>query len=163
MYKYFKQFSCFASTRNSHQLLFIYSVVLTSHCNYINQVCHTQRNTFKCCLELLRQSSKMYVFSSGVSCDMKNNDCHIPLLDTVFEAFPNIPINVDIKTNSDLLIDKVSVGQGIIVAFFFPARLDTYVSIYLSDSSKFDIQQGATGFPELLVPKHCICNVLVCS
>ena len=41
---------------------------------------------------------------------MKNNDCQIPLLDTVFEAFPNIPINVDIKTNSDLLIDKVSVG-----------------------------------------------------
>ena len=76
---------------------------------------------------------------------MKNNDCHIPLLDTVFEAFPNIPINVDIKTNSDLLIDKVSVGYGIIVAFFFPARLDAYMSIYLSDSSKFDIQQGATG------------------
>lgn len=45
-------------------------------------------------------------FQPGVSCDMKNNDCHIPLLDTVFEAFPNIPINVDIKTNSDLLIDK---------------------------------------------------------
>lgn len=39
---------------------------------------------------------------------MKNDDCHIPLLESVFEAFPNIPINVDIKTNSDVLIDKVS-------------------------------------------------------
>ncbi|PFX29679.1 Glycerophosphodiester phosphodiesterase domain-containing protein 1 [Stylophora pistillata] len=45
-------------------------------------------------------------FQPGVSCVMKNNDCHIPLLDSVFEAFPNVPINVDIKTNSDLLIDK---------------------------------------------------------
>ena len=39
---------------------------------------------------------------------MKNGDCRIPLLESVFEAFPNIPINVDIKTNSDMLIDKVS-------------------------------------------------------
>lgn len=39
---------------------------------------------------------------------MKDDDCHIPLLESVFEAFPNIPINVDIKTNSDVLIDKVS-------------------------------------------------------
>ena len=39
---------------------------------------------------------------------MKNDDCHIPLLESVFEAFPDIPINVDIKTNCDVLIDKVS-------------------------------------------------------
>ena len=47
---------------------------------------------------------------------MKNDDCHIPLLESVFEAFPNIPINVDIKTNSDVLIDKVS---SIVVSFYF--------------------------------------------
>ena len=39
---------------------------------------------------------------------MKNDDCHIPLLESVFVAFPDIPINVDIKTNCDVLIDKVS-------------------------------------------------------
>ncbi|XP_020604411.1 glycerophosphodiester phosphodiesterase domain-containing protein 1-like [Orbicella faveolata] len=45
-------------------------------------------------------------FQPGVTCDVKNDDCRIPLLESVFEAFPNIPINVDIKTNSDVLIDK---------------------------------------------------------
>ncbi|KAL9981112.1 hypothetical protein ACROYT_G009775 [Oculina patagonica] len=45
-------------------------------------------------------------FQPGLTCDMKNDDCHIPLLETVFEAFPNIPINVDIKTNSDELVNK---------------------------------------------------------
>lgn len=45
-------------------------------------------------------------FQPGVTCDVKNDDCCIPLLESVFEAFPNIPINVDIKTNSDVLIDK---------------------------------------------------------
>lgn len=53
---------------------------------------------------------------TGVTCDMKNDDCHIPLLESVFEAFPNIPINVDIKTNSDVLIDNVS---SIVVNFYF--------------------------------------------
>ncbi len=47
---------------------------------------------------------------------MKNDDCHIPLLETVFEAFPNIPINVDIKTNSDELVNKVS---GIVICSIF--------------------------------------------
>lgn len=42
----------------------------------------------------------------GVASQMKNDDCHIPLLESVFEAFPDIPINVDIKTNCDVLIDK---------------------------------------------------------
>lgn len=46
-------------------------------------------------------------FQPGVTCHMKNEDCHIPLLESVFAAFPNIPINVDIKSNCDLLIDKV--------------------------------------------------------
>lgn len=39
----------------------------------------------------------------------KNGDRKIPLLESVFQAFPDIPINVDIKSNSDELIDKVSV------------------------------------------------------
>ncbi|KAI4905195.1 hypothetical protein NFI96_013915, partial [Prochilodus magdalenae] len=36
------------------------------------------------------------------------NDKHIPLLRDVFEAFPNTPINIDIKVNDDTLIKKVS-------------------------------------------------------
>ncbi|KAL6470931.1 hypothetical protein MHYP_G00195810 [Metynnis hypsauchen] len=36
------------------------------------------------------------------------NDKHIPLLRDVFEAFPNMPINIDIKVNDDTLIKKVS-------------------------------------------------------
>ena len=48
-------------------------------------------------------------FSTGVASTMKNDDCHIPLLESVFESFPDIPINVDIKTNCDELIAKVSV------------------------------------------------------
>uniref|UniRef100_H3CDY3 Glycerophosphodiester phosphodiesterase domain containing 1 n=1 Tax=Tetraodon nigroviridis TaxID=99883 RepID=H3CDY3_TETNG len=35
-------------------------------------------------------------------------DTRIPLLREVFEAFPNTPINIDIKVNNDTLIKKVS-------------------------------------------------------
>ena len=37
----------------------------------------------------------------------KNGDRQIPLLRTAFEKFPNVPINIDIKTYSEELIDKV--------------------------------------------------------
>uniref|UniRef100_A0A673KRD8 Glycerophosphodiester phosphodiesterase domain-containing protein 1-like n=1 Tax=Sinocyclocheilus rhinocerous TaxID=307959 RepID=A0A673KRD8_9TELE len=36
------------------------------------------------------------------------DDKRIPLLRDVFEAFPNTPINIDIKVNNDTLIKKVS-------------------------------------------------------
>uniref|UniRef100_A0A8C6U3H5 Glycerophosphodiester phosphodiesterase domain containing 1 n=1 Tax=Neogobius melanostomus TaxID=47308 RepID=A0A8C6U3H5_9GOBI len=36
------------------------------------------------------------------------DDKRIPLLQDVFDAFPNTPINIDIKTNNDTLIKKVS-------------------------------------------------------
>ena len=65
-----------------------------------------------CLLTVLSCSDLQFFIPIGVKCDVKNDDCHIPLLESVFEAFPNIPINVDIKTNSDVLIDKVS---GLIV------------------------------------------------
>ncbi|XP_073257208.1 lysophospholipase D GDPD1-like isoform X1 [Porites lutea] len=45
-------------------------------------------------------------FQPGVACMAKNGDRKIPLLESVFKAFPDIPINVDIKSNSDELIDK---------------------------------------------------------
>lgn len=48
----------------------------------------------------------------------KNGDRKIPLLESVFKAFPDIPINVDIKSNSDELIDKVSVHVRIMILIF---------------------------------------------
>ncbi|XP_034943511.1 lysophospholipase D GDPD1-like isoform X2 [Chelonus insularis] len=38
----------------------------------------------------------------------ENDDRRIPLLKEVFEAFPQVPINIDIKVNNDELIRKVS-------------------------------------------------------
>ncbi|XP_031844659.1 lysophospholipase D GDPD1 [Nomia melanderi] len=38
----------------------------------------------------------------------KEEDRQVPLLREVFEAFPNIPVNIDIKINDDQLISKVS-------------------------------------------------------
>lgn len=35
------------------------------------------------------------------------DDKRIPLLRDVFEAFPNTPVNIDIKANNDTLIKKV--------------------------------------------------------
>ena len=37
----------------------------------------------------------------------KNSNEKIPLLESVFKAFPEHPINVDIKDNNDKLTDKV--------------------------------------------------------
>lgn len=67
-----------------------------------------------CLLAVMSCSELQFFIPIGVTCDVKNDDCRIPLLESVFEAFPNIPINVDIKTNSDVLIDKVS-GIPVIV------------------------------------------------
>lgn len=36
-------------------------------------------------------------------------DKRIPLLRDIFDAFPNTPVNVDIKVNNDKLIQKVCV------------------------------------------------------
>ena len=36
-------------------------------------------------------------------------DRRMPLLEEVFEAFPHIPMNVDIKDDDDMLIEKVVV------------------------------------------------------
>lgn len=38
----------------------------------------------------------------------EGTDNRIPLLQEVFEAFPEIPVNIDIKMNNDVLIRKVS-------------------------------------------------------
>ncbi|EDO30362.1 predicted protein [Nematostella vectensis] len=47
-------------------------------------------------------------FHPGVVCEAKNNDRCIPLLETVLSEFPDMPINIDIKFNSDELIEKTN-------------------------------------------------------
>ncbi|KXJ27763.1 lysophospholipase D GDPD1 [Exaiptasia diaphana] len=47
-------------------------------------------------------------FHPGAISHPDNNDRDIPLLSTVFEAFPDIPINIDIKYDSDELIEKTN-------------------------------------------------------
>ncbi|XP_052053633.1 lysophospholipase D GDPD1 isoform X2 [Apodemus sylvaticus] len=42
------------------------------------------------------------------ACKCEGKDTRIPLLKEVFEAFPETPINIDIKVNSNVLIQKVS-------------------------------------------------------
>ena len=41
----------------------------------------------------------------------RGTDRQIPLLEDVFQAFPNMPINIDIKVNNDVLMEKVDLGQ----------------------------------------------------
>uniref|UniRef100_A0A8C0GLM3 Glycerophosphodiester phosphodiesterase domain containing 1 n=2 Tax=Chelonoidis abingdonii TaxID=106734 RepID=A0A8C0GLM3_CHEAB len=41
-------------------------------------------------------------------CHCEGEDNRIPLLKEVFEAFPNTPVNIDIKVNNSVLIKKVS-------------------------------------------------------
>ncbi|XP_010625017.1 lysophospholipase D GDPD1 isoform X2 [Fukomys damarensis] len=42
------------------------------------------------------------------ACQCEGKDTRIPLLKEVFEAFPNTPINIDIKVNNNVLIKKNS-------------------------------------------------------
>lgn len=51
---------------------------------------------------------KILIFSClGKHAVAKNSEERIPLLESVFKAFPQQPINIDIKDNDDELIDKV--------------------------------------------------------
>lgn len=47
-------------------------------------------------------------FMPGVIFTGTSEDRKFPLLQEVFEQFPNTPINIDIKVNNDQLIGKVS-------------------------------------------------------
>jgi len=57
-------------------------------------------------LPLLHQSLPVD-FANGRIC-VGSGDRSIPLLKDVFKRFPSMPINIDIKTDNDLLIKKVS-------------------------------------------------------
>lgn len=42
-------------------------------------------------------------------------DKRIPLLRDIFDAFPNTPVNIDIKVNNDTLIKKVRLSPPLLV------------------------------------------------
>jgi len=50
-------------------------------------------------------SSDNFLVSPECHCEGKDN--RIPLLKEVFEAFPQTPVNIDIKVNNNVLIKKV--------------------------------------------------------
>ncbi|XP_063615141.1 lysophospholipase D GDPD1-like, partial [Penaeus indicus] len=47
-------------------------------------------------------------FMPGTTFSGKSDDRRFPLLEETFQLFPNLPINIDIKTNNNELISKVS-------------------------------------------------------
>lgn len=66
---------------------------------YISDMAYNELPPYLCKLEVTFQRE---CYCSG------GDDTRIPLLQDVFDAFPNTPINIDIKTNNDTLIKKVS-------------------------------------------------------
>lgn len=62
------------------------------------------------------------------------DDKRIPLLQDVFDAFPNTPVNVDIKVDNGTLIKKVCVGASVTalsVFFTFPLNQLQFSSWFL--------------------------------
>ncbi|KAJ7990513.1 hypothetical protein DPEC_G00301120 [Dallia pectoralis] len=66
---------------------------------YISDMCYADLPPYLCKLGVTFQRK---CFCEG------GEDKRIPLLRDVFEAFPNTPVNIDIKVNNDTLIKKVS-------------------------------------------------------
>lgn len=66
---------------------------------YISDTAYNELPPYLCNLEVTFQRE---CYCSG------GDDKRIPLLQDVFDAFPNTPINIDIKANNDTLIKKVS-------------------------------------------------------
>lgn len=48
-------------------------------------------------------------FTKGEWCNSDSSDRRIPLLSEVFEAFPNTPINIDLKAADENLILQVEI------------------------------------------------------
>ncbi|KAG9348353.1 hypothetical protein JZ751_002088 [Albula glossodonta] len=66
---------------------------------YISELAYAELPSYLCKLDV--------TFQKECYCE-GGEDQHIPLLKDVFEAFPQTPINIDIKVNDDILIKKVS-------------------------------------------------------
>ncbi|KAI1893696.1 hypothetical protein AGOR_G00126350 [Albula goreensis] len=66
---------------------------------YISELAYAELPSYLCKLDV--------TFQKECYCE-GGEDQRIPLLKDVFEAFPQTPINIDIKVNDDILIKKVS-------------------------------------------------------
>ncbi|XP_035241488.1 lysophospholipase D GDPD1 [Anguilla anguilla] len=71
----------------------------TGVCANISDLAYNELPPYLCKLDVTFQKE---CFCEG------GEDKRIPLLRDVFEAFPNTPVNIDIKANNDTLISKVS-------------------------------------------------------
>ena len=49
----------------------------------------------------------MFLIFADEFCQCRNGDRKIPLLETVFDEFPNHPINLDVKTYNEELMQLV--------------------------------------------------------
>uniref|UniRef100_A0A0B7A4T3 GP-PDE domain-containing protein n=2 Tax=Arion vulgaris TaxID=1028688 RepID=A0A0B7A4T3_9EUPU len=81
--------------------------VVVSHDDHLNRTCGCQiqiSETLYKDLPPLQETIKVDFYPSMTS---KGEDRHIPLLKDVFEAFPHMPINIDIKVDNDQLINQV--------------------------------------------------------
>uniref|UniRef100_A0A3Q2NS60 Glycerophosphodiester phosphodiesterase domain containing 1 n=1 Tax=Fundulus heteroclitus TaxID=8078 RepID=A0A3Q2NS60_FUNHE len=83
--------------------------VVVSHDGNLKRVCGVNANIS----DLAYAELPPYLCKLGVTFQREcfcegGEDKRIPLLRDVFDAFPNTPINIDIKANNDTLIKKVS-------------------------------------------------------
>uniref|UniRef100_A0A3B5Q0R4 Glycerophosphodiester phosphodiesterase domain containing 1 n=2 Tax=Xiphophorus TaxID=8082 RepID=A0A3B5Q0R4_XIPMA len=83
--------------------------VVVSHDGNLKRVCGINANIS----DLTYAELPPYLCKLGVTFQREcfcegGEDKRIPLLRDVFDAFPNTPINIDIKVNNDTLIKKVS-------------------------------------------------------
>ncbi|GAB1607334.1 lysophospholipase D GDPD1-like [Argonauta hians] len=83
--------------------------VVVCHDNNLHRICghsvlisQTDYNNLPCMKDQLALDFNPNISTVG------DKDRHIPLLRDVFKDFPSIPINIDVKVNDDILIQKVA-------------------------------------------------------
>ncbi|XP_028396565.1 lysophospholipase D GDPD1-like [Dendronephthya gigantea] len=83
--------------------------VVVTHDNDLGRICGVRKKICETNYEDLPSLLPVLdvTFQPGKKAVGKNTSEKIPLLESVFKAFPEHPINVDIKDNNDELIDKV--------------------------------------------------------
>eukprot|EP00057_Strongylocentrotus_purpuratus_P033000 XP_789714.2 PREDICTED: glycerophosphodiester phosphodiesterase domain-containing protein 1-like [Strongylocentrotus purpuratus] len=88
-------------TRDNHVVVShdAHLLALTGQDVYIHDVDYKDLPCLKPVLEV--------EFAKGQTCCGNSNDRNIPLLRDVFERCPRVPMNLDVGTDNDVLIDKV--------------------------------------------------------
>lgn len=78
-------------------------------------------------------------FRPGFFCDWSNSPpCKIARLEEIFEQFPNVPINLDVKANDDDLIEEVAK----LIEKFHRERLTIWGSLYETVARKCHKRNG---------------------